>query len=188
MFDENLRVRNDRSVDARPTGGPGAASRFGRRRPGPPPFRGSGCLAGSLPPMTAVTLIGPATSNRLAGTRWQIVAINGISALDGPSLRVEFGHDGRVSGSTGVNGFSASYNVTANYLTVGPVATTRRDGPSALVHQARRVVHSFAGMCSYRCAGETLSIDGPLGRVELRTTMPVPPPIGVPHRPTVGAA
>ena len=47
VVNENLRVRNDRSVDARPTGGPGAASRFGRRRLGPSPFGGSNQPAGS---------------------------------------------------------------------------------------------------------------------------------------------
>ena len=39
-----------------------------------------------------------------------------------------FGHDGRVSGSTGVNQLTASYSLTPEYLTFGPMATTRRAG------------------------------------------------------------
>ena len=75
-----------------------------------------------------------ATSDALAGTRWEIVRIDGEPvAAGGEPLAVRFGHDGRVSGSTGVNQLTASYAVTAEYLTFGPLATSRREGPPELV-------------------------------------------------------
>jgi heat shock protein HslJ len=118
---------------------------------------------------------GPAaTSDLLAGTRWRIVSVDGVPAVEGEILEVDFGHDGRASGSTGVNRFTASYSVTAEYLTFGPLATTRRMGPPELVEQEARVVQSLAGMCSYRFEGLSLVIDGPLGRVELASTLPAP--------------
>jgi len=119
---------------------------------------------------------GPAaTSDLLAGTRWRIVAIDGAPVLEAEALGVDFGHDGRASGNTGVNQFTASYNVTAEYLTFGPMATTRRMGSPELVEQETRVIQSLAGMCSYRLDADTLLFDGPLGRVELGSTVPVAP-------------
>ena len=63
-------------------------------------------------------------------------------------LVVTFGHDGRVSGTTGVNQLTASYSLTADYLTFGPLATTRRAGTPEQMEQEHRVVASLAGMCS----------------------------------------
>ena len=114
----------------------------------------------------------PATSELLAGTRWRITAIDGTPVRDSEVLGVDFGHDGRASGSTGVNQFTASYSVTAEYLTFGPLATTRRTGPPELLEQETRVIQSLAGMCPYRLETDGLRFDGPLGRVELRSTVP----------------
>ena len=123
-----------------------------------------------------------ATSDALAGTQWEILTIDGdpTTASDTP-LVVTFGHDGRVSGNTGVNQLTASYSLTHDYLTFGPLATTRRAGPPELMEQEHRIVASLAGMCSYHLDARSLSIDGPLGRVELANTNPpaeVEPPLG----------
>ena len=61
------------------------------------------------------------------------------STADEP-LVLAFGHDGRVSGSTGVNQLTASYSLTADYLTFGPLATTRRAGTPEQMEQEHRVV------------------------------------------------
>jgi heat shock protein HslJ len=109
-----------------------------------------------------------ATSDALAGSRWEIVAIDGLllDAVAEPLL-VTFGHDGRVSGSTGVNQVTASYTLTPDYVSFGPLASTRRAGSAEAMAQEQRVVASLAGMCTYRLGGRSLWIDGPLGRVEL---------------------
>ena len=80
--------------------------------------------------MTEPEVHGPtATSDALAGTQWLIVRLGDQPVVeDGESLVVAFGHDGRVFGSTGVNQLTASYSLTADYLTFGPLATTRRAG------------------------------------------------------------
>lgn len=109
----------------------------------------------------------PATSDALAGTAWVVASIDGEPVTGLAPVTVEFGHDGRVTGSTGVNRFTASYSLSAAYLTIGPMATTRRgseDGPMA---QEQRVVASLAGMCSFELAEGQLAIDGPMGWVEL---------------------
>lgn len=118
-----------------------------------------------------------ATSDALAGTQWEILSIDDRAVVpDGAPLAVTFGHDGRVSGSTGVNQLTASYSLTADYLTFGPLATTRRAGPPELMEQEHLVVASLAGMCPYRLDARHLSIDGPMGRVELANANPPPDP------------
>ena len=128
-----------------------------------------------------------ATSDALAGTEWVLQTIDGepVAAGDG-SVVIQFGHDGRVSGSTGMNQLTASYSLTPEYLTFGPLATTRRAGSPELMEQEHRVVASLAGMCPYRLEPYTLVLDGPMGRVELVSTTPRPvePPPVAPSAPT----
>ena len=126
--------------------------------------------------MTDPDVAGPtATSDALAGTEWAIVRLGDTPVLDGDHpLVIAFGHDGRVSGSTGVNQLTASYSLTAEYLTFGPLATTRRAGTPELMEQEHLVLQSLAGMCPYVLTAQTLSIDGPLGRVDLVSTAPQP--------------
>lgn len=117
-----------------------------------------------------------ATSDALAGTRWELLTIDGQPASSGEALVITFGHDGRVSGSTGLNDLTASYAVTADYLTFGPLATTRRAGSPELMAQEQRVIGSLAGMCPFRHDARTMSVDGPLGRIELANPDPPPEP------------
>jgi heat shock protein HslJ len=126
--------------------------------------------------MTEPSGPGPtATSDALAGTEWTIVQVADVPASDaGDPLIVAFGHDGRMFGSTGVNQLTASYSLTADYLTFGPLATSRRAGTPEQMEQEQRVVASLAGMCPYELTTHTLSIDGPLGRVQLVSTTPLP--------------
>lgn len=71
----------------------------------------------------------------LSGTRWTIVAVNGDTTLPGEEpLAVEFGVDGRVSGNSGCNNFSAPYVGEESTLRIGAVLTTRR----ACVDQRRQ--------------------------------------------------
>jgi heat shock protein HslJ len=127
--------------------------------------------------MSEIGGTGPtATSDALAGSQWELRSIDGQPLIggDGP-LVITFGHDGRVSGTTGVNQLTASYSLTPEYLTFGPLATTRRAGPPELMEQEHRIVSSLAGMCSYRLDPWSLSIDGPFGRVDLLNTDPPAP-------------
>ena len=116
-----------------------------------------------------------ATSDALAGTEWEIVVVAGEPAHRAEEpLLLAFGHDGRVFGTTGVNQLTASYSLTADYLTFGPLATTRRAGTPEQMEQEHRLVQSLAGMCSFSLTPHTLTIEGPLGVVELISTKPMP--------------
>jgi len=132
--------------------------------------------------MTDPRANGPnATSDALAGTQWEILTIDGEPTPSGGApLVITFGHDGRVLGTTGLNQFTASYTVTAEYVTFGPLATTRRTGSAELMALEHTVVGSLAGMCAIRHGAHTMSIDGPLGRIELANTDPPPEPAPMP--------
>jgi heat shock protein HslJ len=117
-----------------------------------------------------------AISDAVAGTRWRIQSIDGQPVGAAEPARVDFGHDGRVTGTTGVNNFTASYALSSSHLTIGPLATTRRAaGSEGLRRQEERVIGSLAGMCPVRLEPTRLVIDGPLGRVELVSVDPQPP-------------
>ena len=136
--------------------------------------------------MTEPLGAGPtATSDALAGTEWAIVRLadEPVDEADAP-LVLAFGHDGRVTGNTGINQLTASYSLTADYITFGPLATTRRSGDPERMEQEHRLVQSFAGMCPFRLTTHTLSIEGPLGMVELISTTPLPEPDAYAAEPT----
>lgn len=55
----------------------------------------------------------PATAQMpdpLAGTAWGLVTINGESVVDGSTVTLSFGEDGRAFGSGGCNGYGTSYS------------------------------------------------------------------------------
>ncbi len=116
----------------------------------------------------------PATSDALGGSSWLIATIDGESVMATDAVSVAFGHDGRLTGTTGLNHFTASYAVSAGYLTIGPMATTRRAGDPAQMAQEHRVVAALAGMCSFELREPHLAIDGPMGWVELEAVV-LPP-------------
>lgn len=55
-------------------------------------------------------------ANNLAGTEWILGAMNGISMVDGTSLTIQFGSDGKISGSSGCNTFGGDYSISGDTL------------------------------------------------------------------------
>ena len=138
VIDARLTPGNGRLVDPRPTGGPGAAEPLrrggarGRPRFGVRLTQGDGLGAGSVGADERSGDHGPDGHERRAGGHdladpSRSTGVE-LTAPEDHVIVVTFGHDGRVSGSTGVNQLTASYNVTPEYLTFGPMATTRRAG------------------------------------------------------------
>jgi heat shock protein HslJ len=69
-------------------------------------------------------------ANRLAGTSWQVTAVNNgrqavVSVLAGTSLTMVFGNDGKLSGSGGCNNFNATYQADGGMLRIDTPAATR---------------------------------------------------------------
>ena len=103
-------------------------------------------------------------SQALAGTRWRAAAINNgkgavTSVVAGTSVTIEFGADGRASGSAGCNGFSAPYAQNGMQLTVRPVAATRKMCPDdALMRQEQEFLQALEGVAAMKLEGAALEL------------------------------
>ena len=79
----------------------------------------------------------------LLGNGWLVEEIAGGGVLDRAETTVEFAADGSVSGSTGVNRYFGKATIDGNALSFGPLATTRRAGPPALMEQESRFLEAI---------------------------------------------
>ena len=113
----------------------------------------------------------------LGGSRWVATMINNgrggvASVVEGTVVTVEFGTDGRVSGSGGCNRFSGEYTLGGDDLTIGPVASTRMACPEpvGVGEQESAYFAALARVASWMFREERLQLraaDGAL-QVELR--------------------
>lgn len=95
------------------------------------------------------------TVDKLTGAPWQVVSINGVDAKPSPTM--EFGSDGRVSGSASCNRFSAEFKVDGAKLTFGKAISTMM----ACVDQDMQVEQRFLATLADVERGEIAS-DGSL--------------------------
>ncbi|NLD67238.1 MAG: META domain-containing protein, partial [Limnobacter sp.] len=70
-------------------------------------------------------------SQELAETRWRVTGYNNgrqavVSVIGGTELTMNFGADGRVSGSAGCNEFTAGYRQQGDKLSISAPVSTRR--------------------------------------------------------------
>lgn len=104
-------------------------------------------------------------SQALAGTRWEVNGINNgrqavVSLVAGTSVTLQFGADGRLTGSSGCNNYLASYTVEDGRVRITAPAGTRKLCP------APGVMDQEAAFLKALEAATTLRIDG--NRLELR--------------------
>lgn len=105
----------------------------------------------------------------LAGTSWRVTGYNNgreavVSVIAGTIVTMTFSTDGKVSGSTGCNRYTAPYVSEGPKLTLGAIAATRRKCtlPEGVMEQERQFLKALEAVTS---AG----VDG--DRLELRTAM-----------------
>lgn len=75
------------------------------------------------------------TLDALVGPTWKLVSINGKNVVDKSNVSMILGAGGKVAGNTGVNRFSGMAEIKGKEISFGPLATTRRAGPPALMAQ-----------------------------------------------------
>lgn len=99
----------------------------------------------------------------LASSSWLVRASNigheAVVTVTG-DLHVEFNEDGTVTGSAGCNRFNAGYTLGDGTLEIGPVATTRRACPDAVMAQEQAFLDALATVATWEIRGE---------RAQLRT-------------------
>jgi heat shock protein HslJ len=100
----------------------------------------------------------------LAGTSWTVTGYNTgaeavISVAEGSELTLEFGDDGTVSGSGGVNTFSGPYEYDAEgTISIGPLTQTLMAGDEALMEQETRYFAALEASKSWDVFNGALSL------------------------------
>ena len=68
----------------------------------------------------------------LAGSEWRPSFMSRAELPAGVKIEVEFGPDGRITGSGGCNRFFGGYTVSGNHIKIGPLASTRKGCPGLI--------------------------------------------------------
>jgi heat shock protein HslJ len=92
---------------------------------------------------------GPAAPPVLAGTAWRLEDLAGAGVIDRARASLEFPDTGRVSGSASCNRFTGSVTVSGAAISFGPLATTRKICPEALMNQETRYLQALASAARF---------------------------------------
>lgn len=112
----------------------------------------------------ALAACGGSGAAALAGTRWQLVSIDGNPVLPGSAPTLRFDDAGQVSGSGGCNSFSGGYSVSGNTLSFDPLASTLMAcADTAMMDQETAYLMALQGASDYTLSESGLSITGTNG-------------------------
>lgn len=94
----------------------------------------------------------------IAGTEWELAAIDGEPPLEGARAWIQFKQDETwVSGSSGCNRITGSYiRRGQDGIRIGPLAATKRfcNQPEGIMQQESRMLHLLAEAVAYRASRE----------------------------------
>jgi heat shock protein HslJ len=122
------------------------------------------CLFPLIFPMTLGALgcasqdSAPEAAVSLEGTDWKPLELNG-KALQPMPTGDQGAHlwfdasEKRMSGYTGINQINGPYQLQGNTLRFGPLVTTRKAGPEALMKQESALAQALARTAGWRPAG-----------------------------------
>ncbi len=101
----------------------------------------------------------------LAGTGWTLTAYNSpnrgfLNVLTGSVITLEFEDDGKLTGSTGCNSFTASYQVDGEKIQIRSLVSTRNNcnAPGGLMEQEEAYLRSLQEATRYAVEGEMLHL------------------------------
>jgi heat shock protein HslJ len=109
--------------------------------------------------------------NTLAGTQWVLSTLNGSVPLDGVQVTLNFGAEGRATGSDGCNRYFGSYSVEGDALTFGQVAGTLMACPPNVMAQSRDFTRALASTKTFMSAGDMLTLQDADGATLATFTM-----------------
>jgi heat shock protein HslJ len=105
-----------------------------------------------------------AQSQGLAGTRWQATAVNNgkqavASVQPGTAITLEFGAQGRASGSAGCNRYTTGYQADGTSLTFSQAAATRMMCAQAgVMEQEQQFLTALGTVATARIEGDRLEL------------------------------
>jgi heat shock protein HslJ len=104
-----------------------------------------------------------AGSDALPGSSWIVIGYNNgkqavVSTMAGTDLTANFGTDGKLSGNSGCNTYSATYQIEGNKISIGPAATTRKACEQAVMDQEQQYLAALSTAATYRIDGSALEL------------------------------
>jgi heat shock protein HslJ len=104
-------------------------------------------------------------SSELGGTSWKVTAYNNgnqavVSLVAGTELTADFSTDGKVSGSSGCNNFTATYETSGKTIKIGQAASTLMmcTDPAGVMEQEAQYLAALQSAATYRVDGNTLEM------------------------------
>ena len=94
----------------------------------------------------------------LGGTTWSLKSLDGQPALEGITAGVIFGKDGSLTGQTGCNSFTTTYQTEGNQITIPPAASTRMACPQPQMDQENAFFNALANAKTYNVQGTILNL------------------------------
>ncbi len=124
---------------------------------------------------------------RLGGTGWTLTGYvhNGapVQVLIGTTTTLEFGDDGRITGSAGCNHYFASYEVKGLSITVGPAGSTEMYCTApGVMEQESTYLRLLGQVTSITVDGDRLTLEDANGTAILSFARIVPTCTGTPCR------
>lgn len=99
----------------------------------------------------------------LAGTEWRLVSLGPSGAetdvVQGTTVTIRFGEDGRAGGSTGCNSYGGTYEVRGDTISFGRLISTKRACLDQNANeQERRFLAALEAANRFRVSGDRLTI------------------------------
>ena len=120
-------------------------------------------------------------ADRLAGTSWQVTGVNNgrqavVSVLNGTSLTMVFGSDGKLSGSAGCSNYNASYRAEGSVLSIAAPAATRMmcAQPEGRMEQEAQFLAALASASQARREGDRLELRTADGALAVNARLATP--------------
>jgi heat shock protein HslJ len=85
----------------------------------------------------------PTPAFRLTGSEWLLEDLGGSGVIDNVQATLAFPEAGRVSGNSSCNRFFGSARVSGNALKLGPLGSTRRACPEAVMNQETKYLNAL---------------------------------------------
>ena len=122
----------------------------------------------STAPPSAPTAREPAFDPALIGSIWLVEDIGGAGVIDNLQSKLQFVSASQVAGHGGCNSFNGAAVLSAGQLSMGPLASTRKMCPPAVMDQENRFLRALETERSARVEHDLLHLHDANGQTILR--------------------
>lgn len=104
-------------------------------------------------------------STALAGTKWDVTNFNNgnqavVGVIEGTTLTVEFGADGKVAGNAGCNNYFGPFTQDKGTITIGPLGSTMMacETPAGTMDQEAQFLKALESAATTQLDGDMLTL------------------------------